>query len=379
MLFAAWLKHKEKSGGGKAAQMPNLMQGLTQGRQAQGRQAQVEPVQGAPTLGESMQVEPAQSKSAQSKSAQGKPAQNKPAQGRLRQGKPAQGKPTLALGKLRLGDGGFLFALPGLTGFAVFFIAPFLVSLGYAFLDRPVGGSFVGIDNFISLFANKAYRLGLINTLKFIVVSVPLNMGLSLGVAMLINRLGRRKELFSLIFLIPLVIPSGSMAFFWKVLFAWDGALNGWLVGHSIAKVNWLDSGLAFAVMVLVFVWKNLGYNMILFMAGLGNIPRDYYEAATVDGAGAWQLFRYITLPHLVPTGILTLIMSIINSFKVFKEIYLITGSYPHESIYTLQHFMNNMFSSLNYPRLTTATTVLVALIAVFTQTLLKVERGVSG
>lgn len=275
--------------------------------------------------------------------------------------------------------GGLLFALPGLTGFAVFFICPFLISLGYAFLDRPVGGTFVGFNNFISLFTNKAYRLGLGNTLKFIAVSVPLNMGLSLGVALLINRLTRHKELFSLLFLIPLVIPSGSMAFFWKALFAYDGALNGWLAGYGIAKINWLDSGLAFLVMVFIFIWKNLGYNMVLFMAGLGNIPRDYYEAATVDGAGPWQSFRYITLPQLIPTGLLTMIMSIINSFKVFKEIYLITGSYPHESIYTLQHFMNNMFASLNYPRLTTATTVLVALIAVFTQILLKAERGASA
>ena len=281
--------------------------------------------------------------------------------------------PALAAGGV--GRGGLLFALPGLIGFGVFFIGPFLISLGYAFLDKPVGGSFVGLANFLSLFTNKAYRLGLFNTLKFIGVSVPLNMGLSLGVALLINRLSRHKELFSLLFLIPLVIPSGSMAFFWKAVFSYDGVLNGWLAGMAQPRINWLDSGLAFLIMVLIFVWKNLGYNMVLFLAGLGNIPRDYYEAAAVDGANPWQAFRFITLPHLIPTAILTLIMSIINSFKVFKEIYLITGSYPHESIYTLQHFMNNMFSSLNYPRLTTATTVLVALIALFTQTLLKLER----
>ncbi|MCL1805945.1 MAG: sugar ABC transporter permease [Clostridiales bacterium] len=272
-------------------------------------------------------------------------------------------------------QGGFLFVLPGAVGFAVFFICPFIISLGYAFLDRPAGGSFVGLANFVSLFANRAYRLGLFNTLKFIAVSVPLNMGLSLGVALLIGRLPRRRELFSLIFLIPLVIPSGSMAFFWRAMFARDGAVNGLLAGLGAPRVQWLDSGMAFAVMVFIFIWKNLGYNMVLFMAGLGNIPREYYEAATVDGAGALQSFRHITLPGLLPTAFLTMIMSIINSFKVFKEIYLITGSYPHESIYTLQHFMNNMFSSLNYPRLTTATTVLVALIALFSQALLRMER----
>jgi len=270
---------------------------------------------------------------------------------------------------------GALFLLPGLIGFIIFYISPFFISLGYAFLDKPVNGSFVGFKNFIELFANKAYLKGLMNTLRFIGISVPLNMALSLGIAMLINKLRRLGELFSLIFLIPLVIPSGSMVSFWKSLFAYDGALNGLLNTFGIAKINWLDSSLALLVMVLIFVWKNLGYNMVLYLAGLGNIPKDYYEAAAVDGAKPWQAFRHITLPHLAPTSVLVLIMSIINSFKVFKEIYLITGSYPHDSIYTLQHFMNNMFSSLNYPKLTTATTVLVVIIALFTQALLRLER----
>jgi len=273
---------------------------------------------------------------------------------------------------------GFLFLLPGLIGFTVFFIAPFGISVGYAFLDRPVGGSFVGLANFADLLTNRAYLLGLRNTLRFIGISVPLGLALSLGVAMLINKLPRHKELVSLFFLIPLVIPSGSMVSFWRSLFALDGALNGFLHGFGIERVNWLGSELAMFVMVLIFIWKNLGYNMILYLAGLSGIPRDYYEAAWVDGAKPWQSFLHITIPHLMPTTVLALILSIVNSFKVFREIFLITGAYPHESIYTLQHFMNNMFTSLNYPRLTTATTILVVGIAVFTQLLLRLERRVS-
>lgn len=274
---------------------------------------------------------------------------------------------------------GMPFLVPGLAGFAVFYICPFLISLGYAFLDKPVNGSFVGFGNFLDLFQNKAYRKGLLNTLRFIGISVPLNMALSLGIAMLISKLKRHKELFSLIFLAPLVIPSGSMVSFWKSLFAYDGALNGFLHSLGIAKINWLDSALALFVMVLIFIWKNLGYNMVLYISGLAGIPRDYYEAAWMDGAKPWQAFRHITLPHLAPTSVLVLIMSIINSFKVFREIYLITGGYPHDSIYTLQHFMNNMFGSLNYPQLTTATTLLVVIIAVFTQSLLRLERKASA
>ena len=273
---------------------------------------------------------------------------------------------------------GIVFVLPGLIGFCVFFIFPFCLSMIYAFMDRPIGGAFVGFANFTSLFVNRAYIRGLLNTIRFIGISAPLNLALSLGVAMLINRIVKRREWFSLVFLVPLVIPSGSMVFFWRTFFSFDGALNGILNNFGITKINWLDSMLALPVMILIFLWKNCGYNMILFLAGLGNIPKDYYEAAWIDNASAFQVFRHITIPCLLPTGILAFIMSIINSFKIFREIFLITGNYPQENIYTLQHFMNNMFASLNYPRLTSATVLLVGAMVVFTQFLLRLERKVS-
>jgi multiple sugar transport system permease protein len=265
--------------------------------------------------------------------------------------------------------------LPGLLGFGLFFIAPFGLSLAYAFMDKPVDGSFAGLANFAALFTNRAYLLGLFNTVRFIGISAPLNLALSLGLALLLGRLRKGREWFSLIFLIPLVIPSGSMVFFWKTLFSLDGALNGLLRAAGAGKLNWLDSELALPVMILIFLWKNCGYNMVLFLAGLGNIPKDYYEAAWMDNASPLQAFRHITLPCLLPTVVLALIMAIINSFKIFREVYLITGNYPHQSVYTLQHFMNNMFASLNYPRLTSATAVLVLIIALFTRFLLRLER----
>jgi multiple sugar transport system permease protein len=278
-------------------------------------------------------------------------------------------RPFLALPK------GLGFVLPGLLGFCVFFILPFGLSLAYAFMDKPIGGSFAGFANFSSLFQNRAYLRGLGNMARFIGISAPLNIAVSLGLAMLINKIAKHREWFSLIFLVPLVIPSGSMVFFWKTLFSYDGALNGLIRGLGMEKINWLDSNLALSVMILIFLWKNCGYNMVLFLAGLGNIPRDYYEAAWVDNASPFKCFIHITMPCLFPTSVLALIMSIINSFKIFREIYLITGSYPHESIYTLQHFMNNMFASLNYPRLTSAAAVLVIIIMLFTRFLLHLEQ----
>jgi len=270
---------------------------------------------------------------------------------------------------------GFIFVLPGFFGFCIFFLFPFGLSMIYAFMDKPIDGSFIGFANFSSLFQNRAYIRGLVNTIRFIGISAPLNLIFPLCIAILLKRIIKGRKWFSLVFLIPLVIPCGSMVFFWKTLFSYEGALNGLLNNFGIVKVSWLDSFIALPVMIFIFLWKNCGYNMVLFLAGLGNIPKDYYEAAWMDNASSFQVLTRITLPCLLPTGILALIMSVINSFKIFREIYLITGSYPRENIYSLQHFMNNMFASLNYPKLTSATAVLVIMIVILTQFLLHLER----
>jgi len=273
---------------------------------------------------------------------------------------------------------GFWFILPGLLGFLTFYIIPFLISVGYSFLSRPIGGNFVGFQNYIDLIGARSFRLGAWNTVIFIALCVPINMVLSLVLAIFIQKLGRARSLFVLLFLIPLVIPSGSMVFFWRILFEHNGALNGILHTLFGIRVNWLNSGYARFVVMVIFIWKNLGFNLVLFLAGLQNVPKEYYEAANVDGAGYFAKLSRITLPCLTPTLILVLIMSLINSFKAFREIYLLMGDYPHESVYMLQHFMNNMFFSLNYPRLTTATVLLVLAITLLTQFLFKLERSVS-
>jgi multiple sugar transport system permease protein len=272
-------------------------------------------------------------------------------------------------------DSSVLFILPGLAGLVVFFIWPFIISIGYAFVSKPVNGEFVGFANFISLLQNKTYLLGLKNTLIFIGVSLPIGMLCSLGVALLINRVKKYRALFILIFLIPLVIPSGSMVFFWKSLFTENGFINGVLASLGADTVKWLETAANRFVLVLIFIWKNMGYNMILFLSGLSNVPKECYEAAAVDGAGKLRVFTHITAPNLIPTVVLVVIMSVINSFKVFKEVFMLSGNYPHESVYMLQHFMNNMFFSLNYQKLTTATCILVIIISLMAKFLFSFER----
>ncbi len=275
----------------------------------------------------------------------------------------------------------FLFILPSFVGFLLFYILPFMVSAGYAFMDRPIRGSFVGFDNLIGLLSNKSYMLGLKNTAFFMGVGVPLCMALSLSVALLTKNLRKNKKFISLIFLLPLVIPSGSMAFFWRNFFITNGFLNKLLfdTGLIYEPVNWLDSFASRWIIAAIFIWKNIGYNMVLFLAGLASIPREYYEQAYMCGAGKIRAFFSVTCVYLMPTFLLVTTMSVVNSFKIFREIYSISGVYPHEGIYLLQHFMNNTFQNLNYPKLTSAMMLMVIALTVFILSLQKLERRFSS
>ncbi len=265
-----------------------------------------------------------------------------------------------------------------ILGFSFFYIFPFVFSLAYGLVDNPISMKFVGIKNFVDLFHNQYFMLGLKNTATFMLASIPLNILLSLAVALIINKLTKYRNIFSLVFLIPLVIPSATTAFFWVNIFGLYGAFNKYLNIFGIAGSDWFQSEYGMLVMIVIFLWKSIGYNMALFISGLNNIPGQYYECACVEGAGALWKFTRITAVYLMPTSFLVLIMTFVNSFKVFKEIYIITGEYPYESIYVLQHYMNNMFLSLNYSKLVSAVYILTVVIVFFVAGVFRLENRVS-
>jgi len=185
------------------------------------------------------------------------------------------------------------------------------------------------------------------------------------------------REVIGLFFVLPLVVPSGSMVHFWRSVFGLNGAVNR--LFFSDAPINWLDSEYAILVILIIFMWKNAGFNVVLYQAGLNIIPRDYYESAELDGAGRSRLFWHITLVYLLPTGFMVLIMSLLAAFRSFREIYLLAGSHPYHGIYTLMHFMNNMFAALNYQRLAPAAHMLAAGIAVVVVAMMYVQRRVNS
>lgn len=272
----------------------------------------------------------------------------------------------------------WLMLLVSLAGFSMFYLVPFILSFFYSMIDNPIHKEFSGVQNYVNLFHNVYFMRGLKNTGIFMGISIPLNMLLSLGVAMAIRNMKHYPDFFSLLFLVPLAIPSATAAFFWENFFGLHGTWNWFLSFFHVEGIDWLGSDYGMAVMVVIFIWKNIGYNMALFLSGLGSIPEQYYEYADVEGAGKWWKFKNVTLTYLTPTLFLVLIMTFVNSFKVFKEIYIITGEYPPDSLYVLQYYMNNMFLSLNYSKLVSAVYILTAVIVLLVSCIFKAERTLS-
>lgn len=249
----------------------------------------------------------------------------------------------------------YLCLAPSLAGVLVFFIVPFFVIIFYSMVDNPINKEFVFLDNYISVIKNTAFRRATINTLTFSLIAVPLAVVLSLLLAMLLDCRIPFVSQFRTCFLCPMMVPVASVVLIWQVIFHYNGALNDFLSHFGVDKIDWLKSAQGQIVIVVLFLWKNLGYNMILFLSALNNIPGDLMEVATLEGASSAYKFFRIKLRYLSPTILFVTILSLINSFKVFREIYLLTGDYPYDSLYMLQHFMNNTFRNIDYQKLSSA------------------------
>ena len=177
------------------------------------------------------------------------------------------------------------FLFPSLLGVGVFFILPFGVVVYYSLIDGPATRNFVFLENFVKLFQNSAFRLAAKNTLSFSLMAVPLAVVLAVALALMLEARIPMKSEFRTFFLSPMMVPVASVVLIWQVVFNYNGTFNELLLLFGRDKIDWLQSDYAQIVVLLLFLWKNLGYNMILFMAGLANIPKELLEVADVEGA----------------------------------------------------------------------------------------------
>jgi len=254
----------------------------------------------------------------------------------------------------------YLFMLPSFLGIAVFVLLPFMDVVKRSF-TTAITGQFHGLKNYQTIFHNQAFLLAVRNTFRFTLVCIPLLVLIGFLIALFLGRI-KGREVIKAVYLFPLAMPTATIVLVWKMIFYKQGFLNLFLtrIGELFhlwgeVHIDYLGSSAAFWVLVGSYIWKNTGYTVILWLAGLMAIPAELLEAAKVDGAGGWQRVRYIVLPNLKGSLYTIVILSFLNSFKIYREAYLTTGSYPDKSIYLLQHLFNNWFVNLEFDKMAAA------------------------
>lgn len=261
---------------------------------------------------------------------------------------------------------GYLLTAPLLAGMLVFYAVPFLLVLrNSVFSGISRSERFVGLGNYSAMVGNGIFRLAFGNTMKFLLVSIPLILVISFAIALLLKDQAKKHEILKSVLLMPYILPVAGTVLLVELLFAQAGLINRGLYTLGLPIADWLHSENAFGVAVALYLWKNTGYSVILLLSGLITIPEDHYAAAELDGATGWQKLRDITIPQMWYSVFFTTVFSLINAFKCFREIFLIGGTHPHTSIYMLQHFINNAFDKLNYPKLAVASVLLLLVLTV--------------
>ncbi len=239
-----------------------------------------------------------------------------------------------------------MFLLPGILGVLVFTLIPFLDVVKRSFYTS-LSGEYCALDNYRRVLQNKAFRLALYNTARFMGVCLPLLLvsGLLLAVAMERHSF---LEKWKVLYLLPMAMPAATIVLVWKLLFARQGLINGLLGAH----IDFLQGENAFWVLVFTYVWRNLGYTLVLWLAALKAVPGEILEAARVDGAGEARCFFFITLPCLKGSCYTITVLSLLNAFKVFREAFLINGPYPSGEIYLLQYVFHNWYANLDFDKM---------------------------
>jgi multiple sugar transport system permease protein len=272
------------------------------------------------------------------------------------------------------------FILPSLLGLLIFKLIPISASLGLTLFewDLLTPPEFVGLGNFDRLIHDRDFLAALQHTLTFIIGYIPLVMALGLGVAVALNQYIRGKTVFRTLFYLPVVSSWVAVALLWKWIFnPRFGLVNFGLSFLGIDGPGWLfDPNWAMPAIILTSVWKDIGFVMIMFLAGLQGIPEVYYEAASIDGATSWQRFWRITLPLLSPTTFFALVISMINSFQLFDQVWIMTGGGPAGATsVVVEQIVNNAFRYSRMGYAATLSWALFALVFVITIFQMRLQR----
>lgn len=256
----------------------------------------------------------------------------------------------------------YLILLPSLIGFFMLYILPFFIGIKFSLQRSSFNSEFVGLSNYIKIFDNEAFTLALKNNLIFMGIAIPLIMVVSFLIALLMYEL-KVNHWIKIAMILPIAIPSAAVSGFFKTVF-------------DAQSFSLIESNYAMLAVIIIYIWRSAGFNIIIYMAALGQMNKSTIEAASIDGAGYMSRLYHMIIPMMIPSTFFVAIMSIMNSFKVFKDVYILQGAYPNPQIYMLQHYMNNIFSKLQNEKLTTAAYIFTIFIFMFALVFYKVERN---
>ena len=269
----------------------------------------------------------------------------------------------------------WLFLLPGLGLLLIFYVVPFLDGIRWSLQDGSFTGSFVGLANYLTLWKNTSFLLGMRNTLELSVITAPMLWLFSFLLAAVLDGLKPHGAFARFSVFLPYFVPASAMIMIWQLIFDYSGPLNRIAEALGCDRIMWLSSASMRFPIIVMFLWKNLGLCTVIFLSALQAVPRSLYESAELDGIRWLRKHFSITLPLVSPTAYLVFILGWINAFKIFREIYFISGSYPDPSVYTLQHYMNNVFESLNYQMVTSSAYSLALIVLILFGALFLLQR----
>lgn len=226
------------------------------------------------------------------------------------------------------------FLAPSFIGVMIFVLLPFADVIQRSFMT-VMSGKFVGLDNYKKVFTNQAFILAVKNTLHFIGTAIPLLVLLGLAAALVLSKI-KEISIIKSLYLFPMAMPTATVVIVWRMFFFKQD----------------------FNSLVISYLWKNTGYTIVLWLAGIAAIPNELIEAARVDGANRWKCFIFVKLPCLKGSVYTIVVLSFLNSVKIYREAYLVAGSYPGQDIYLIQHTFNNWYVNLDFDKLAAATVV---------------------
>lgn len=266
----------------------------------------------------------------------------------------------------------FMLGLPAFLGFSAFYIIPFIRGIWFSFIDNNFLRNFVWLDNYKTVISNKFFRMAVRNTLIFSGISVSATVILALILSVGLVKLSERFSMIKSAYIVPYVLPTASIIFIWQMIFDSDSYF-------ALTRLDGFGGFFEVLPLYLLFIWKNIGIDIILITAALSKLPQEVYEAAALDGASGLQKHLKITLPLISPSLFFVLVLSFVNSLKIFKESYLYYNTnYPPDPAYMIQNYMNNHFYKLNYQNLSAAVVMFTIAAGLVIFALYKLEAKLS-